>query len=186
MKRSLLLLALPLLLAVAVALISLRSFERSGTAPLQADSQRPRYTLRDAEWTRFDAQGRTEFHIAAAGIDYFDDQSAQLRTMTMDRLDAGRGPWTLSAPDGTVPARERRVLLTQPVTMTGRMRDGDTLHLTTRQLWVDSDHREIYTEAPVQLSGSGKRASASGMRADWAGEKVQLLHDVKVDYAPHG
>ena len=176
-----------LLIAAVALLMSLGGFESAGTSAVRENVQgNPRYVVANAEWTRLGANGKTEFHINAEHIDFYDDESARMTNMAMDGLNQGKGPWHLTSPLGQMPAHDKRILLNKPVVITGAMKQGDPVKLTTDQLWVDGARKELYTESPVLMTRGSQQASANGMNADWAGQRLQLLHDVKVIYVPNG
>jgi LPS export ABC transporter protein LptC len=185
--RQRLFILVPLLCISGLLLMSLQDLGRNDPVHAADIGPRPRYTMHNAEWTRLGNDGKAEFHVTATTIDYYDNESAQLSGMTMDGLDAGRGPWTLTSPAGEMPAHEQRILLKNPVVMTGQPKQSpDPVKLTTDQMWVDSGLKQIYTESPVLMTRGAQQASATGMRADWTGQKLDLLHDVKVTYVPRG
>ncbi len=182
------LLFLVVMLTISVALwMGVRGFDQAGTeSTAQEDNgPRPRYALRDAEWTRLDTDGKAQFHITAATINYYENESAIMSNMTMDGLGGEKGAWTLSSPAGEMPAHQERILLKKPVVITGQSdQTGGPIKLFTDQLWVDNTRKEIYTESPLRMTQGEQQATATGMNADWAGEKLNLLHDVKVTYVP--
>lgn len=180
-------LGLAVLLALGVALLmAVQNFDKSSTPQAQEDNgPRPRYALRDAEWTRLGVDGKAEFHITAATIDYYDNESAILGNMTMDGLGGEKGAWALTSPAGEMPAHQERVLLKKPVVVTGQSNNGGVpIKLFTDQMWVDSKTRQIYTESPLRMTHGEQQVTATGMNADWTGQKLNLLHDVKVTYVP--
>ena len=183
----LLLLVTVLLISVAM-LLTVRNFDKAGVPQAQdIGGTHPRYIVRDAEWTRLGADGHPQFHVTASTIDYYDDQSAVLGNMTMDGLSGSKGAWTLTSPAGQMPDNQERVLLKKPVVATAHSsRSGEPIQLYTDQMWVDSKRKEIYTDAPIRMIQGQQQATATGLRADWAGQKLDLLHDVKVTYVPHG
>jgi LPS export ABC transporter protein LptC len=185
MNRNSLVVGLALLLFAVVLVMWLHGLDRGAPATARDEGPRPRYSMRNAEWTRLGADGRAEFHVTAETIDYYVDESARMSNMILDGLDGGRGPWRLTSPAGEMPAHETRMLLKKPVVMTGLPKQGGSaVRLTTDQMWVDSKRKELYTESPVLMTRGNEQASATGMRADWAGQKIDLLHDVKVTYVP--
>jgi LPS export ABC transporter protein LptC len=181
------LLVLVVILALSVAVLkAVQNFDQSGTQQTQEEAgPRPRYALRDAEWTRLGPDGNAQFHITAATIDYYDNKSAILSNMTMDGLGGNKGAWLLTSPAGEVPAQQERILLKKPVVITGKSSDGrDPIKMFTDQLWVDNKLKEIYTDLPLRFVQGAQQATATGMRADWVGQKLNLLHDVEVTYVP--
>lgn len=172
------------LLVILLVYLTLRGFGTRTSPVEQVKVERPRYVLKGAEWTRYDEQGQPEVRATALSIDYFDDKSARLNTLEMDRLGGGNGPWHLSAATGVMPANQERMQLGRPVTVTGDLQDLGPVRIVSDTLWVDFERKEIHTGDSVLLSGEGRNARATGLRADWNGERVQLLQDVHVDYAP--
>lgn len=182
MKGSLALLA-PILLIVAAFLATLHGFRRGEQVVETPKARQPRYQLLGAEWTRYDAQGRATLHATADTIRYYDDKSAELEHLNMDRLGSQPGPWHLTAPRGYAPANQQRMQLTEPVKMRGQLKNGEPLELTAETLWVDYARREVYTDSAVNVTAPYREVDAVGMRADWAGTRLQLLKNVRVTYA---
>lgn len=181
-----LILLVPALLAVASLVFFLGGNGETAAPERTLDAKPPRYQVIGAEWTRLGVGGQPEFRARAEKIDYFADDSARLHGLTLDALGGAKSPWTLSAPSGRSPPREKRLELTGGVTARGLANDGSPLKFDTQRLWVDLLRRELYTESEVELRTDLRRASARGLRADFEGDRVQLLNDVAVDYAPEG
>ena len=79
MRKLLILVGTPLLLLAAGSLMMDMQTSAPGDQPRRGDSQSaPRYTIRNAEWTRLGSNGKTEFRINADRIDYYDDESARM------------------------------------------------------------------------------------------------------------
>lgn len=170
------------ILLAALAILSLRG-GGPGRAVTAEEAGQPRYTLRGVDWQRFDEQGQREFQGSAESITYFDDESAQLSQFEMTLLLGDGAPWTVRAPRGRVPAGERSLVLFDGVVGDGRWPDGETLRFTTPELQVDSARKRLATEAAVELTSRTRRASSRGLRADGAGQRLQLLHDVRMRHA---
>ncbi|MGH8540739.1 MAG: LPS export ABC transporter periplasmic protein LptC [Stenotrophobium sp.] len=182
-------LLIPLLVLLAASLMWLSSnVERGAThvASQQSPSRQPRYTLSGVDWLRTDQTGKVQLHATADTVEYYDDQSAQLARISIDQLGGPQGIWRLSAPAGEVPAGEQRILLGEPVTLTGHLANGRPMELTTNHLWVDNTQETIHTGDPVEMQSGPQRVHATGFAASWTSDKVQLLNDVKVDYAQPG
>lgn len=183
MLRGLLTLAF-VALALAALSWSLRGLEETNTAETKTGPE-PRYTAKQVQWTHLDAQGAAVFHLSADTVEYYDDRSATMSAVVMDRFHAGQSPWRLTAPQGTIPAQQSRVLLQNPVNAVGTLLNGDTVTINTLSLWADSSRNELYTDAGVQVNGPGWQATGTGLRADLAADKVALLHNTKVNYVAH-
>lgn len=182
MPRGLLTLASAILIVVAV-IWSLRGLEDAAPEMKAPQASDPRYTAKKAEWTHLNAQGVAEFHLTADTIDYFDDRSAKLQGVMIDRLRTGENPWRLTAPQGTMPPQENRVLLQDPVHAIGTLQSGETVSIDTPRLWADATRNELYTSDAVQISGSNWFATSIGLRADLSGDKMTLQKNIKVKYA---
>lgn len=174
----------PAALLLGIALWLTRGTQPQVTDPDAAQAEPPRYQLRDADWVQLDARGEPLFRAAAVSIAYRDDRSVQLENVALDRLGGDSGVWQVRAPHGTLPAAQTRMRLHAPVIIEGQPDSAEPLRITAESLWLDLRARELYTEDTVQLTGPGREAVAVGLRADWAGEKLQLLNNVRVSYAP--
>ncbi len=171
---------------VAVALVftweGMREPEPVAAAPTQ---QPPRYALSGVQWLRLGQDGEPEFRATAKSLDYYADASVTMRDVKLDALGGYSSPWHLEAPRADAPPRERRLRLTGGVRATGALANEDVT-LVTPRLWVDLLRRELQTDAPVEFKSDFRSAQARGLRTDFDGEHVQLLKDVRVDYAPPG
>ncbi|MGQ0700065.1 MAG: LPS export ABC transporter periplasmic protein LptC [Panacagrimonas sp.] len=174
------------LIAVILAALAILFFRSGDPTPgaVAALEDTPRYTLRGAQWRRFDLQGQMEFEGRARTIDYFDDESARLSQVELTALTGSGSPWTASAPEGRAPAGERRVQLRGGVTGQGRWPDGEALEFTSPELWLDSAKQELTTDAAVQIESRSKQVAARGLRVRGKKQQVMLLQDVKMRYVP--
>lgn len=179
-------LALPAFLVGAGAYLAWQGLQAPPAETSASASVPPRHAVTGAVWVRLGSNGEPEFRAGAAGIDYYADGSATLHDIELDALGGHASPWHVAAPAGEVPPRERRLLLTGGVMAQGQYENGVDVAFETPHLWVDLLRRELHTEAPVQLQTDFRSASARGLRADFSGERVQLLNDVRVDYVPEG
>lgn len=177
---------LPALLLAAALWFTWQGFQAVPDEARAPAVEAPRYAVIGAEWLRLGPGGQPEFRARAAAIDYYADGNLKLRAITVDALGGFESPWHVEAPAGEAPPRERRLLLTGEVLAQGRHASGAPVTFSTTRLWVDLLRRELHTEAPVTLQTDFRSASARGLRADFAGERIQLLNDVRVDYAPEG
>lgn len=184
MKRQLAWL-LPLALVVALGFWIARQPEAPGSASAGAPpAAMPRYALTGVNWLRLDSKGQPQFRAQAAQIDFYDDDSARLQTLSLDALGGLDSPWRFNSPSGFVPPGQKRLRLDGPVAGTGKLANGDTVHLNAAQLWVDSAKREISSETAVQIDAPRRQAQAQGLRADFGGKRVELRGKVQATYAP--
>lgn len=176
----------PLLLIVLVglAIVVLRGGQPV-PAGAEAQADQPRYTLRGAQWSRFDGHGQIEFEGEAQTIDYFDDESARLTQFELTALSAGGAPWTATAPEGFAPAGAKRLQLRGGVEGQGRWPDDEPLSFSTPEIWLDSAAQQLETEAQVQIKSQTRQADARGLRVNGKSRQIALLHNVKLRYVPH-
>ncbi len=178
-----LLFTVPIVLAVALLMLTWRGSETAVEPASTAAEALPRYELADARWVRYDERGQPEFEANVESIEYFDDESAKLTSIEMHSLGGSSSPWRISAPEGHAPPHsQQRVQLLGGVNANGQWPQGEPLSFQTPYLWVDEKVRQIYTDAPVQLQGPGRSASAAGMRADWMSRSVELSGQVRTQY----
>lgn len=174
----------PVIVAVllALAMLVLRREERvAPVATVRTDP--PRYVVRGAQWSRFAETGKVQFQGRADSISYFDDESARLSNIEMTTPNnAGGAPWIASAPQGRMPAKVHRVLLSGGVDGKGQWPDGEPLKFTTPELWLDSDTNELSTRAAVALESRSKQAQAQGLTVDGNRRTIALLGEVKMRY----
>lgn len=191
-------LALPLALTLALILATLvfmgRGLRPPATETAAQPQEPPRYAVTGAHWLRLNLRGEPEFRAKAQSIDYYADGSVQLRTLMLDALGSWNSPWHVQAPAGSARLNERRLLLSgdpgagpgPAVLARGKDADGAPLDFTTDRLWVDLLRRELHTEFDVVLSSHLRRATARGLKADFSGDRIQLLNDVQMEYVPEG
>lgn len=183
---ALLYVALPAGLVLAAVFFSWQGLQTPPVEVVAAQRELPRYAVTGAQWTRLGVSGEPEFRARAEAIDYYADGSARARVIGLDALGGYDSPWQVAAPAGEAPAHSRRLLLTGGVEAAGEHPNGAPVRFTTERLWVDLLRRELHTEAPVEVRTDFRSATARGLRADFRGERVQLLNDVRVDYVPEG
>jgi LPS export ABC transporter protein LptC len=180
-----LLVPLAAVLGVLLVLWSLR--DDGGPAEEEAlGPELPRYVLRGAEWSRFDEKGRLEFQGSADTIDYFDDESARMRTFALSVFGREGAPWSATAPEGYAPpgGNQQRLQLRGGVEGRGRWPDGEDLEFRTPELWVDTKAETLSTDAKVMLDSRSRNAVARGLRVAGPQQHLSLLHDVEMRYVP--
>ncbi len=160
--------------------------ETAATHAAASSQELPRYAVTGAQWLRLNLRGEPEFRAQAQSIDYYADDSVQLHGLVLDALGGWTSPWHVQAPEGAARLDERSLLLSGDVLATGKTVDGEPLDFTTDRLWVDLLRRELRTESDVVLKSDFRRATARGLKADFSGERIQLLNDVQMEYAPEG
>lgn len=178
-------LLLVLLVAVsAIALVQYTLNTSQAPAALSEAGERPaRYELSQVRWQRLNEAGQLEFRAQAVRLRQYNDDSAELSELQLDALGGLDSPWQIRAPSGTVPSRQQRIRLNGPVIADGRLTPNEPAQLTADNLWVDSVKKELSTEGPVTVETPTRSARARGLRTDFKGRQLNLLHDVEVTYA---
>lgn len=172
-----------LLLAGAGALLYNLYMQSRPAAPTTPDENLPRYTLDDVDWVRYDFQGQPSLKGHAANIDYFSNQQATGDKLAVTLLRPRGTPWTATADSGIMPAGEKRIRLDGKVKVNGQWPDNSrAMQIDTTQLWIDPQTHELFTDAGVTLHSSGRDGSATGLRADWMTQTVNLYADVRMTY----
>lgn len=158
-----------------------RDDQRSATA---ADSGErvPAYIANQAVWVRYGSDGNPLVRVHAERIDYYDDRSATLTTVVMDRLGGTKGHWHLEAPTGTVPAGEQRMLLQPEVAIRGEPRADLPTTIDGRDVWVDWDKRTISSDQPVRGNAPNRAIAASSWQTDFDAAQLQMKGNVEVHY----
>ncbi|MGH8445760.1 MAG: LPS export ABC transporter periplasmic protein LptC [Solimonas sp.] len=174
-----------LVLIVAAAVIVTNAMKRDkqlAATPATGDDRIPVYIAHQATWTRYGADGLPMVSAEADRIDYFEDRSMSLITVSMDRLGGEQGPWHVKAPHGTVPANEQRMRLEPDVTVRGDAKGGLPTTIAASEVWVDWDKKTITSDKPVRAVAPGRTATASGWQSDFNGTRVQMKGNVEMQY----
>ncbi|MEQ1440725.1 LPS export ABC transporter periplasmic protein LptC [Fontimonas sp. SYSU GA230001] len=180
-------LSLPALgvLALLAGWLAFQAFREPSVPETIETAERPRYHLDGARWWRYGDGGEPVFEAQAAGIDYYDDASMELTEIRLSTHGAARrGSWQLSAARGSVPPAQKRIELKPEVRIDGQPQDQPSISIVTPTLWADWGTQLLTTDDPVVAQSPGRRLSAIGLRADWAGERVQFLSQVESRYVP--
>lgn len=182
---SLMTLVLTVLTASAV-LLTLENYQRAAhhTAASAEAAETPRYILRDAQWTRLNAQGTPDYVADAKVIEYFDDHSSRLQQPVVHAFGGQQSPWRVSAPAGSTLPHSRNLALTGGVVARGHWPDGEDLQINTEHLWIDQGQQVLRTDTDLIVDSASRKLSARGLIADANGKHVQLLNDVRGLYAP--
>ncbi len=176
-------LLVPAALVAAALIFTFYGYEEAPEAAAAPAAEPPRYALTGVQWLRLGRDGDPEFRAEAESLDYYADESVQMKKVRLDALGGYSSPWHIEAPRGSAPPRERQLRLSGGVRATGDLA-AERVALTTPRLWVDLLRRELYTDAEVRLETEYRTATARGLRSDFDGAHVQLLKDVRMDYVP--
>lgn len=180
--RPLLLASLLLVIAAVAVQFSLRTTP-AAVETAEAGERPPRYELQQVRWRRMGEDGQIEFRAQAARLRQYGDDSAELSELQLDALGGVDSPWRVRAPSGTVPRQQKRIRLNGPVIADGRLTPNEPAQLTAENMWVDSTKKELSTDGPVTVQTPTRSAKARGLRTDFKGRQLNLLHEVEVTYA---
>ncbi|MDE2149659.1 MAG: LPS export ABC transporter periplasmic protein LptC [Gammaproteobacteria bacterium] len=174
--------ALSLCLAGAALLYQLQRQQPSFPAKAQPLNL-PRYTVIDAQWTRYGEDGMPSLTGHAAEVEYFDDGSGRARDLQLTALGFHGAPWVLTAPAAWLPAGTDEAKLLGRVQLDGRWPDdGEPLQLLTQDLWLNPGARRLHGDAPLTVTSPHRSGSAVGVRGDWGSQDLELLSDVRMHY----
>ena len=169
--------------ALAGLLFTLSRIDDIALEPVSSDDKLPRYTLTNAELTRFDTAGQPAMKATAATLEYFDDESALATTLVVDVLSGTRTPWHIDAPAGNLRAGSREIELTGEVVANGQWPDnGEALVLRSPSMTVNPDTHALHTAAAVNVESRTRKGTAVGMNANWEKQDLRLLDNVKMRY----
>lgn len=172
-------------LIAAAAVIVAQSMKRDAqlAAPAAASTERvPTYIADQATWIRYGADGQPQVRAQAERIDYYDDRSVTLSTVSLDRLGGPQGHWHVTAPQGTVPPNAQRMRLGPDVVLTGEPRASLPTTIKARDVWVDWQKKTIASDQPVQGAAPGRAVAARGWQTDFDASKLQMQGNVEVQY----
>jgi len=173
-----------ILIAVAVWIVSgslKRDRQLAANDEVSAE-QIPLYTAEQALWLRYGADGQPLVEAAAQRIDYFEDRSMALETVSLDRLGGKQGSWHVTAPHGMVPPDENRIRLEPDVSVEGAIRGGQPTKIAASEVWVDWDKKMISSDRPVRATAPGRSATAQGWKSNFDATQVQMSGNVEMQY----
>lgn len=161
--------------AGVLALLLWQSDESRSPAPditeLRGDRE-PDGFLSGARHLAFNEQGQRVSAITSPRIEQFDDTGTatlqepaatlyEVRTQT---------PWEIRARSGFMDQNAAQLVLEGNVQVTRQVRGGVST-LETEALTIDNGLRQVYSDAPVVVSGPGIETRAQGMRG-WIDERI--------------
>lgn len=169
--------------ALAGLLYTLNRIDDVAVVATTVDDRLPRYTLSNAELTRYDADGEAALKATASSLEYFDDESAQATTLVLDVLSGARTPWHITAPTGTLAPGSRVMTLSGNVIADGQWPDnGEAVTVRSPTMKIDPDAHLLSTDADVSADSRTRKGTATGMTANWTQQDLRLLNNVKMRY----
>ncbi len=142
------------------------------------------YYISGMRTSQFDATGKLTYKLEAARVTHYPDTDlAKLENPHFFYFENAAGPWELTATSGNLsndPQRnEEHLELFDKVVILKPMTDGDIVTVTTENLDVFPDSKEVNTESPVTLETKGSRLESTGMRAHFNEEQIDLLSAIR-------
>lgn len=174
-------LTLLLLLAAIATGWSIWRQHAAGTVA-QAPSALPNYVLHDFELVALDKQGKESFTLRAPRLAQdATDRTLSLQTPLFLLPDKDGEHWRLRSHTGWVAADNSEVRLRGKVVATSPP-STDPTTIRTEQLNVFPDKHKATSPVLVAVRQPGLTMHGTGMRADLAGKRVELLSKVRMTY----
>lgn len=145
----------------------------------------PDFYLADFDLTTMNAAGRPRYYLQAAGMQHYaDDDTSQLTMPTLTVYRPAAPPWRVRSDLAQVAAGGQAVLLqddvrVQRVTTLRR----DAMEISTSVLRVVPAEEYAESDQPVTIVSDLGVTRAIGMHADLKRQQLQLLDQVRSDYA---
>lgn len=180
-----------LVVLAVIGLSTLSWWMPSGQGPVtqlvseQQNRHIPDFYLTDFDLTTMNAAGRPRYDLQAQWMQhYVDDDTSQLLMPSLTVYRPGQPPWRVSAKRAEVATGGESLLLQDDVKMRrmGTEKRG-TLEIDTSVLKVVPDKEYAETDQPVTITADLGVTRAVGMRADLQRRYLQLLHQVRGEYA---
>ncbi|NOR20724.1 MAG: LPS export ABC transporter periplasmic protein LptC [Xanthomonadales bacterium] len=93
-------------------------------------------------------------------------------------------PWELKANKGKIPADARTIELSGNVIATSGHSKENTTTIRTEKLSIDPATRQATTRLKVVIEYNGRELNATGMKADFAANQLNLLSNVNGKFSP--
>ena len=159
--------------------------QRAVEAPAAAGPARPDYVLHDFELVALDSQGKEAFVLRAPELARSpDDRTLSIVTPLFLIPDDAGQRWELRSKTGWVAADNSEVRLRGDVEATSPPSDTRPTVMKTEQLNVFPDRDEATSPVLVTVTSPASTMRGTGMRADLADNRIQLLSKVTLSYEP--
>lgn len=147
----------------------------------------PDFYLADFDLTTMNVAGRPRYQLQGQGMNHYaDDDTSEVKLPQLTMYRQGSAPWFVRAEQAQVTAGGETVLLQGEVKLDRLMEDkGGKLEIHTPALRVVPAKEYAETDQPVAIVTDFGVTRAIGMRADLKQEQLQLLAQVRGEYAKH-
>lgn len=176
---------LALVLLVAAGVTGWSAWRQRAERPaVVAPSARPDYVLHDFELVALDKQGKEAFSLQAPKLERNpDDKTLTIATPLFLVPDKEGQRWQLRSNTGWVAADNSEVRLRGKV-VADSPEGGTPTRMKTEQLNLFPDRNVATSKSKVVVTSPGSTMQGTGMKADLAGKRVQLLSKVSSSYDP--
>ncbi|MGH8033305.1 MAG: LPS export ABC transporter periplasmic protein LptC [Luteimonas sp.] len=159
--------------------------QRSDDAPTAAASARPTYLLRDFELIALNAQGKESFTLRAPELAQSPtDETMALRTPLFLLPDKSGARWEIRSRTGWVAADNSEVRLRGNVVANSPPSAAKPTTMHTEELNVFPDKNEATSVVLVTVNAPGSTMRGTGLKADLATQRIQLLSKVTLINEP--
>jgi lipopolysaccharide export system protein LptC len=177
-------------LVAGLALLSgwlLFTVESSLREGAQQDHHVPSLYIDHFRAVRTNAQGFREYTLTAPHLTQLSDQQGTwVEQPKFEIFDDGQHQeWVIHAERGWIAADNQTIRLEDAVTLMRPASYGKLpVSISTRQVVIYPELGEVQTQAPVLAETPSGVLSATGLKAYWHEERLELLSDVRGSYAP--
>ncbi len=179
------LLILVVLSAVAAVTTFLAFSERDDEAADRDPQLQLAYYLKDAELTGTAADGTVLYTVRTKNAQQnVRTRSVELEGITMEYGGATGLPWNVRANGGRIPNSTNVIELQGNVVVVSGPNHPNPATIRTERLDINPETLEANTDRRVTLTFADRRLNATGMRADFETNNLQLLSNVHGKFNP--
>ncbi|MDN5782769.1 MAG: LPS export ABC transporter periplasmic protein LptC [Luteimonas sp.] len=177
---------LTLVLLVAAVITGWAAWRQRAPEPVAAAAEtRPDYVLHDFELVALDKQGKEAFMLRAPELTRSpDDKTLSIATPLFLIPDKEGKRWEVRSKTGWVAADNSEIRLRGKVVATSPPGDTRPSTLKTEQLNVFPDTNKASSAVLVTVTSPTSTMLGTGMRADLATNRIQLLSKVRMSHDP--
>jgi lipopolysaccharide export system protein LptC len=177
---------LTLVLLVAAAITGWSAWRQRAEEPAPvAAKDRPDYVLHDFELVALDKLGQEAFVLRAPKLERSPgDKTLSIATPLFLIPDKEGARWQVRSKTGWVAADNSEVRLRGNVEATSPPGEAHPTTMKTQQLNVFPDRNTASSPSRVVVTAPGYTMRGTGMRADLAAKRIQLLSKVSTRYEP--
>jgi lipopolysaccharide export system protein LptC len=177
---------LTLVLLVAALVTGWAAWRQRAPGPVVAAADaRPDFVLHDFEIVALDKQGKEAFVLRAPELARNpDDRTLSIATPLFLIPNKEGARWHLRSKTGWVAADNSEIRLRGKVVATSPPGDSRPSTMKTEQLNVFPDTDKASSPVLVTVTNPASTMQGTGMRADLATNRIQLLSKVRMSYEP--